>query len=214
MSLRAERSHLFIKRKRDKIVRTANIKRDTSETQIACKLNLDGTGASRLDTPLAFLNHMLTLFAKHGFLDLELEAKGDIEIDFHHLVEDMGIVLGQALTQAVGSKRGIRRYGNATIPMDESLATVTMDICSRPCLILNGTLPNGMVGDFAPELLEEFFRAFCNHSGATLHIQMHYGQNLHHLIESVFKAFGRALNEATRLDGRIGNTVLSTKGML
>ncbi len=195
-------------------MRTVQLKRKTSETQITCKLNLDGKGEARLDTPLAFLNHMLTLSARHGFFDLELEARGDTEVDFHHLVEDIGIVLGQAVKQALGEKRGIRRYGTASVPMDEALATVALDLCSRPCFVLRGELPQGAVGDFAPELLEEFFRAFSNHSGATFHLNLHYGQNLHHLIEAAFKAFGRALDEATRLDERIGDTVLSTKGTL
>ncbi len=139
-------------------MRTANIKRNTSETQIALKLNLDGQGSAKLETPLAFLNHMLTLMARHGFFDLEIKAAGDIEIDFHHLVEDIGITLGQALSQALGEKKGIRRYGTATVPMDESLATVVLDICSRPCFVMQGSLPKGKTGDFAPELLEEFLQ--------------------------------------------------------
>ncbi len=195
-------------------MRIAQLKRNTSETQITCKLNLDGKGEAHLDTPLAFLNHMLTLMARHGFFDLELQARGDTDVDFHHTVEDIGIILGETLKQAVGEKKGVRRYGSATIPMDEALATVVLDLCSRPCFILQGELPQGIVGDFAPELLEEFFKAFSNHSGTTLHINLQYGQNLHHLIEAVFKAFGRALDEATCLDERIGDAVLSTKGML
>lgn len=195
-------------------MRTAQINRTTSETHIVLKINLDGKGSSKLNTPVGFLNHMLTLASKHGFFDLVLEGRGDIEVDFHHIVEDIGIALGQAVNQAIGDKKGIRRYGNATIPMDEALATVVLDLCSRPCLIIQGVLPKGTAGDFAPELLEEFFKAFCNNSGTTLHINLHYGQNLHHLIEAVFKAFGRALDQATRLDERIGDEVLSTKGML
>ena len=195
-------------------MRTARISRNTNETQISCEFNLDGGGTARLDTPVPFLNHMLALTARHGFFDLQLRARGDTEVDFHHTVEDIGIVLGEALGEALGDKKGIRRYGAATVPMDEALAGVVLDICSRPCLVIKGHLPGGKVGDFAPELLEEFFRAFSNHSGVTLHINLHYGQNLHHVIEAVFKAFARALDEATRLEKRIGQAVLSTKGTL
>ncbi|MBI5788953.1 MAG: imidazoleglycerol-phosphate dehydratase HisB [Candidatus Schekmanbacteria bacterium] len=195
-------------------MRSAQIKRVTNETHIDLKINLDGKGDVNLEIPLAFLTHMLTLTARHGFFDLEIEARGDVDVDFHHLVEDIGITLGQAVNQALGDKKGINRYGSVIVPMDEALVTVVMDLCSRPCLVLQGELPSGMIGDFTPELMEEFFRAFTNNCGATLHVIIHYGRNLHHIVEAVFKAFGRALDQATQIDERIGDTILSTKGIL
>ena len=193
--------------------RTAEIKRTTKETDISLELNIDGAGASDIDTGVGFFDHMLTLFSRHGFLDLNLKAIGDIEVDYHHTVEDVGICLGQAVAKACGDKAGIRRFGNCTIPMCESLATVAIDLCDRPFLVFNVPMDKPKVGLFDVELVEEFFHAFTNHSGATLHINLAYGSNAHHIIEAIFKALGRALDQATSKDERIQG-VLSTKGTL
>jgi imidazoleglycerol-phosphate dehydratase len=193
--------------------RTAEIRRTTKETDISLELNVDGTGISDIDTGVGFLDHMLTLFSRHGFLDLKLKAAGDIEVDYHHTVEDVGICLGQAVAKACGDKAGLRRFGNVTIPMGESLATAVIDLCDRPFLVFNVPLDKPKVGAFDVELVEEFLHAFTNHSGATLHINLAYGSNTHHIIEAIFKALGRALDQATSKDERIQG-VLSTKGTL
>lgn len=193
--------------------RTATIKRTTKETDINLELNIDGTGVSDINTGVGFFDHMLTLFSRHGFFDLKLKATGDIEVDYHHTVEDVGICLGQAITKASGDKAGIRRFGNSTIPMGESLATAVIDLCDRPFLVFNVPMDKPKVGDFDVELVEEFLHALKNHCGATLHVNLAYGSNTHHIIEAVFKALGRALDQATSKDERIKG-VLSTKGML
>ncbi|MBD3183398.1 imidazoleglycerol-phosphate dehydratase HisB [Candidatus Poribacteria bacterium] len=193
--------------------RTAQIKRTTKETDIDLEINIDGAGKSEIITGVGFFDHMLTLFSRHGFLDLKLKALGDVEVDYHHTVEDVGICLGDAIHKACGDKAGIKRFGNSTIPMGESLASVNMDLCDRPHLVFNVPLEKQKVGDFDVELVEEFFHAFVNHSGATMHINLAYGGNTHHIIEAVFKAFGRALDMATSYDERIKG-VLSTKGTL
>jgi len=193
--------------------RIGEIRRDTLETQISLKLNLDGEGKGELQVPVPFLKHMLDLFAKHSGYDLTVDAKGDIEIDDHHTVEDIGICLGQAFKQAVADKAGIRRYGNRFTPMDESLAQVTVDISGRSFLVFNAEFPAEKVGNFQTELVREFFQAFAANAGVTLHINLQYGENTHHMIEGIFKAFAGALAEATRKDETIRG-VLSTKGTL
>lgn len=195
------------------MARTATIERITKETQIKLSLNIDGKGESLLCTSVPFLDHMLDLFARHGLFDLRVEATGDIDIDFHHTVEDIGIVLGSAFKEAVGDKAGIRRYGQATVPMDETLATVTTDLSGRPYLVYNVPLPKVKIGDFDVELVREFFQGFVNHCGANLHLNLSYGENVHHIIEACFKAAARALDQATQLDPRIEG-VMSTKGKL
>jgi imidazoleglycerol-phosphate dehydratase len=193
--------------------RIATVKRTTKETDISIELNIDGTGACEISTGVGFFDHMMTLFSRHGFLDLKFKAVGDTEVDYHHTVEDVGICLGQAVVKACGDKAGIRRFGNSTIPMGESLATVAIDLCDRPFLVFNASLEKSKVGDFDVELVEEFLHAFTNHSGATLHVNLLYGSNTHHIIEAIFKALGRALDQATSKDERIQG-VLSTKGTL
>ena len=193
--------------------RKADITRETRETQIRLSLNLDGDGTSHINTGVGFLDHMLELFAKHGFFDLEIEAKGDLHVDAHHTTEDVGICLGQALQKAVRDKVGMRRFGSFTVPMYESLAKVDLDICGRPFLHYETPLDFGKVGEFDIELVEEFFHGFVNNSGTTLHINVPYGTNQHHIIEAIFKAVAKALDIATRIDNRITG-VLSTKGSL
>ena len=195
------------------MTRSAELERTTAETRIKLSLNLDGSGKAAINSSVAFLDHMLNLFARHGLFDLTVEANGDIDIDFHHTVEDIGIVLGTAVRQALGDKQGIRRYGFARVPMDETLAEVTLDISGRPYLVYQVELPKVKVGDFDTELTREFFQAFANNCGCNLHINVLYGDNVHHIIEACFKAFARALDEATRLDQRVSG-VLSTKGVL
>jgi len=195
------------------MARTATINRTTGETAIKLTLNLDGSGQSAVTTPVPFFDHMLTLLARHGFFDLTVQASGDIEIDAHHTVEDLGICLGNAFREALGDKAGIRRYGRGTVPMDESLASVILDFSGRPFLVYNVDMPKAKVGEFDTELVEEFFVAFANHAGANVHVNLAYGSNLHHIIEAIFKAFGRALDEASSLDPRVQG-VLSTKGKL
>lgn len=195
------------------MARTAEIARETKETSIRITLDLDGSGEHQIESPVPFFNHMLSALARHGFLNLRVQATGDIEIDAHHTVEDIGIVLGEAFKQALGDKSGIRRFGRGTMPMHEALASVVLDFSGRPFLVFNVDLPKGKVGDFDTELVEEFFVAFCNHSGANIHVNLAYGDNLHHIIEAIFKAFGRALDEATGIDPRIQG-VMSTKGKL
>ncbi len=193
--------------------RKADITRETKETQIRLSLNLDGNGTSSINTGVGFLDHMLELFAKHGFFDLEVEAKGDLHIDAHHTTEDIGICLGQALNKAVGDKIGMLRFGSFAIPMYESLAKVDLDICGRPYLHYETPLEFGKIGEFDIELAEEFFHGFVNNSGTTLHINVPYGTNQHHIIEAIFKAVAKALDIATIIDPRVSG-VLSTKGSL
>jgi imidazoleglycerol-phosphate dehydratase len=193
--------------------RTASIERITKETRIRLSIDLDGSGASKICTSVPFLDHMLDLFSRHGLFDLEVEAHGDIDIDFHHTVEDIGIVLGQAVKEALGDKQGIRRYGQATVPMDETLASVALDLSGRPYLVYNVTLPKVKIGEFDVELGREFFQAFVNNVGANLHLNVKYGDNVHHVLEACFKGFARSLDMATQLDPRIDG-VLSTKGKL
>ena len=193
--------------------RKALIERKTRETDISLELGLDGNGSCSIQTPVPFFNHMLEQVARHGFFDLKLRAQGDVEIDAHHTVEDIGIVLGCAFREALGDKAGIHRYGAKTIPMDEALASVAMDFCGRPCLVFDVELPKGKVGEFDVELVKEFFTAFVNQAGATLHIQLLRGDNLHHVIEAIFKAFARTLDEAVAIDPRLSG-VPSTKGTL
>ncbi|MBT1071380.1 imidazoleglycerol-phosphate dehydratase HisB [Pelotalea chapellei] len=193
--------------------RSATIERNTQETKIKLSLDVDGTGKGVVCTSVPFLDHMLNLFARHGLFNLTVEACGDIDIDFHHTVEDIGIVLGEAFKQALGDKKGIRRYGQATIPMDETLASVAIDISGRPYFVYHVTLPKVKIGDFDVELAREFFQAFVNHSGLNLHINVMYGDNVHHIIEACFKAFARAMDAATQMDPRVEG-VLSTKGVL
>ena len=193
--------------------RRADVRRDTTETQIALQLLLDGSGQYAVETPVPFLTHMLELFARHGFFDLTVRATGDTQIDDHHSVEDLGIVLGQAVAEAVGDKAGIRRFGSARVPMQEALAGVDVDLCGRAYLVYNVDLPKVKVGTFDAELAQDFLLAFANHAQATLHVNLEYGDNLHHCLEAVFKGFGRALDMATQLDARVEGP-LSTKGVL
>jgi len=195
------------------MARSATIDRQTRETEIHLTLILDGQGESKIDTGVPFMDHMLTHVARHGFFDLTARARGDLEIDAHHTVEDLGICLGEAFRKALGDKAGIRRFGRGTMPMHEALASVILDFSGRPFLVFNVDMAKAKVGEFDTELVEEFFTAFCNHAGANLHVNLAYGDNLHHIIEAIFKAFGRALDEAASLDPRIEG-VLSTKGKL
>lgn len=193
--------------------RKATIERVTKETQIKLSLEIDGTGESKICTSVPFLDHMLDLFARHGFFNLQVDAKGDIDIDFHHTVEDIGIVLGQALKEALGEKKGIRRYGQASVPMDETLASVAVDISGRPYLVYHVSLPKVKIGEFDVELVREFFQAVVNNLGANVHVNVMYGDNVHHMVEACFKAFARAMDLATQVDPRIEG-VMSTKGKL
>lgn len=195
------------------MARKAEISRKTSETDIQLAIDLDGTGKSEIETGIGFFNHMLTLFAKHGLFDVTLKAVGDLDVDAHHTVEDVGITAGQAVKQALGEKISIKRYGTAFVPMDESLAMVSLDLGGRPYLVFDAPLAQGKVGGMDAELVEEFFRAFAFNAGMNLHIKVLYGSNRHHIIEAVFKAFARALDEASRKDPRIEG-VMSTKGSL
>jgi len=195
------------------MTRAAAIERVTNETRIKLSLVVDGKGDAKICTSVPFLDHMLNLFARHGLFDLEVEACGDIDIDFHHTVEDIGIVLGEAFKQALGDKNGIRRYGQASVPMDETLASVAIDISGRPYLVYHVTLPKIKIGEFDVELAREFFQAFVNHCGLNLHINVMYGENVHHIIEACFKAVARAMDVATQRDPRVEG-VLSTKGVL
>jgi imidazoleglycerol-phosphate dehydratase len=194
--------------------RQARVERKTKETEITVQLALDGTGASKVATPIPFFSHMLEAWSKHGLLDLAVEAQGDIEVDQHHTVEDVGIVLGQALKQALGDKKGIVRFGTGTIPMDEALVSAAVDLSGRPFLVFNVPVSRSRVSNFDLDLLPEFFRAFAFNAEITLHVTMHYGYNLHHITEAVFKAVGRALAQATRHDPRIAGILPSTKGTL
>jgi imidazoleglycerol-phosphate dehydratase len=195
-------------------MRTAKIERKTKETEIKVDINLEGEGRYNIDTSIPFLDHMLSLMSKHGLFDLKVRAKGDIDIDDHHTVEDAGIVLGKALRQALGDMRGITRYGQASVPMDEALAEVCLDISGRPYLIYKVEFPKrSKIKDFDPDLIEDFLQAFVSNSSITLHVQSHYGRNTHHIIEAIFKALGRALRQAVTIDPRVKG-VPSTKKVL
>lgn len=195
-------------------MRTASVERNTRETRIAVQLNLDGNGQSVLDTGLPFFEHMLDQVARHGLLDLDIHARGDLEIDAHHTVEDVGITLGQAFSQAIGDKKGIRRYGYAYVPLDEALSRVVIDFSGRPGLEFRVQFPRARVGDFDVDLTHEFFQGFVNHAHVTLHIDSLSGSNSHHIAETVFKAFGRALRIAVGIDERMQGVIPSTKGSL
>jgi imidazoleglycerol-phosphate dehydratase len=194
--------------------RTAEVVRNTNETQIRVALNLDGTGQQKLNTGVPFLDHMLDQIARHGLIDLDIEAKGDLHIDAHHTVEDVGITLGQALAKAIGDKKGIRRYGHAYVPLDEALSRVVIDFSGRPGLEFHVPFKRSMIGTFDVDLTHEFFQGFVNHALVTLHVDNLRGDNAHHQCETVFKAFGRALRMATELDARAAGTIPSTKGSL
>ncbi len=194
--------------------RIACVTRDTKETQIALTVNLDGAGRAEISTGLPFLEHMLDQVARHGVIDIQIDAKGDLEIDAHHTVEDIGISFGQAVLEAVGDKRAIRRYGHAYVPLDEALSRVVIDLSGRPGLTYEIDFPRARVGDFDVDLFGEFFRGFANHAKCTLHIDNLRGRNAHHIIETVFKAFGRALRMAVERDPRMGDELPSTKGVL
>lgn len=196
------------------MARQAKINRKTKETDIKVKLDIDGSGRSKVNTGIPFMDHMFTLMAAHGFIDLEITAKGDIEIDDHHTVEDLGICMGQAIREALDEKKDIRRYGEAIIPMDEALARVVMDISNRPHLAYRVPLDRVTTGKFDVGLINEFFRALITHSGITLHVDLLAGDDPHHVVEAVFKAFARALDMACSPEKRLGGDVPSTKGML
>jgi len=195
------------------MVRSAQVTRTTTETSISVDLRIDGTGQYAVQTPIPFFNHMLELFARHGLFDLTLNATGDTAVDCHHTVEDIGICLGQAVRQALGEKKGIKRYGEATAPMDEALARANLDISGRPYLVFRVPALQGKVGAFDLELVEDFFQAFVNNSATTLHISVLSGRNFHHMVEAIFKAFARALDDATQIDARVAG-IPSTKGTL
>ncbi len=194
--------------------RVATVRRDTAETQISVRINLDGNGTASLSTGIGFFDHMLDQIARHGLIDLDIQAKGDLHIDGHHTVEDVGITLGQAFAKAVGDKKGLRRYGHAYVPLDEALSRVVIDFSGRPGLHMRVPFKSGMVGEFDTQLAFEFFQGFVNHAGVTLHIDNLHGENAHHQAETVFKAFARALRMALERDARMGDTIPSTKGSL
>lgn len=194
--------------------RTASVVRNTSETQIELTINLDGTGQAELSTGLPFFEHMLTQIARHGLIDIHIQATGDLDVDAHHMVEDVGIVLGQALNEAAGDKSGLTRYGHAYVPLDEALSRVVVDLSGRPGLFYCVDYTRSRVGDFDVDLLREFFQGLVNHGMLTVHLDNLKGENAHHQAETLFKAFGRALRMAVSVDARMGNTVPSTKGSL
>jgi imidazoleglycerol-phosphate dehydratase len=194
--------------------RTAEVSRNTAETRIMVKVNLDGSGQSRLQTGIGFFDHMLDQIARHAMIDLDIRADGDLHIDGHHTVEDVGIAFGQAVHQAVGDKKGIRRYGHAYVPLDEAMSRVVIDFSGRPGLVMNVPFKSGMIGTFDSQLAHEFFQGFVNHAFVTLHIDCLRGENAHHQAETVFKAFARALRDALELDSRAAGTIPSTKGSL
>jgi imidazoleglycerol-phosphate dehydratase len=194
--------------------RTATVQRDTKETQIRVRVDLDGSGVSKLATGIGFFDHMLDQVARHGLVDLEIEAKGDLHIDGHHTVEDVGIALGMAVAQALGDKKGLVRYGHAYVPLDEALSRVVIDFSGRPGLVMQVPFKAGMIGGFDVQLAHEFFQGFANHALATLHVDNLRGENAHHQCETVFKAFARALRMAIAIDARSAGTVPSTKGSL
>ncbi|MBW1768112.1 MAG: imidazoleglycerol-phosphate dehydratase HisB [Deltaproteobacteria bacterium] len=194
--------------------RKATVERKTKETDIKLRLNLDGEGISEIDTGIPFIDHMLDLMAARGFIDIKVTAKGDTEIDDHHTIEDLGICLGEAINQALGEKRGIRRYGQATVPMDEAMARVVIDISNRPFLAYRVSLKEAKTGKFDVNLVKEFFRALVNYSGITMHVDLVSGDDAHHIAESIFKAFGMALDQAIGIESRLEDAVPSTKGVL
>lgn len=196
------------------IERVAEVTRNTAETQIRVRVNLDGTGQAKLSTGIGFFDHMLDQIARHGLIDLEIEAQGDLHIDGHHTVEDVGITLGQAVAKAVGDKKGLRRYGHAYVPLDEALSRVVVDFSGRPGLTMHVPFKSGMIGAFDTQLAHEFFQGFANHALVTLHIDNLRGENAHHQCETVFKAFARALRMALELDPRMAGVIPSTKGTL
>lgn len=193
--------------------RTAMVERKTMETDISVEIGLDGEGRSDISTTIPFFDHMLTLFAKHGLFDVTVRGQGDTDVDYHHLVEDMGICFGEVIKKALAGKDGIARYGSAIVPMDESLCLVSMDLSGRSYLVFNADFDKRTIKDFDPFLFEEFFKALCDHGGITLHINVMYGKNPHHMIEAVFKAFAKSLRRASAVDDRISG-VMSTKGTL
>ena len=195
------------------MARTGEVARKTAETEIALRLEINGTGAAKIDTGVGFLNHMLTLLSKHGLMDLDVCCKGDLEVDAHHTVEDIGLCLGQALRQAAGDKRGIARYGTFSVPMDEARVRVALEFSGRPVFVLRGELPYALLGQMDTQLVAEFFRAVAMEAGLTLHIDILSGENAHHVVEGAFKAFGRALRAALKLDAR-EKGIPSTKGIL
>jgi len=195
-------------------MRTADVRRDTKETKIRVRVNLDGTGTAKLATGIPFLEHMLDQVARHGMIDLEIDAQGDLHIDAHHTVEDVGITLGQAVAKALGDKAGIRRYGHAYVPLDEALSRVVVDFSGRPGLEYHVPYTRGLIGEFDVDLVHEFFQGFVNHAQATLHVDNLRGVNAHHQCETVFKAFARALRMAVEADPRAAGVVPSTKGTL
>ncbi len=194
-------------------MRQASKERTTTETSVSLSMVIDGNGRASIDTSIPFLDHMLNLFARHGLFDLTIKANGDLDIDYHHTVEDIGLVLGDVVKDALGEKKGIVRYGTARIPMDEALAEVTIDLSGRPYLVYDVALPKVKLGEFDVELGREFFQAFANTCGCNLHIRLLYGENVHHILEACFKGFARALDMATRMDTRVDG-VMSTKGVL
>lgn len=194
--------------------RIAKLTRNTKETRIEMELNLDGSGVSEIDTGIPFFDHMLTLFSRHGLFDLKVKAEGDIEVDYHHTVEDTGIVLGQLLKEALGEKRGVRRYGFFLLPMDESLARVALDLSNRPAFVYKVDYKDAMVRDFSIGLVKEFFQSVANEAACNLHINLEYGEEPHHIAEAIFKCFARALDAATTVDPRLGDALPSTKGTL
>lgn len=194
--------------------RRADIDRNTLETQIRVSLNLDGSGQSAFETGIPFLDHMLDQVARHGLLDLEVRAQGDLHIDAHHTVEDIGISVGQAFAKALGDKKGVRRYGHAYVPLDEALSRVVVDLSGRPGLSYRVDYPRARIGEFDVDLVHEFLQGFCNHALVTLHVECLHGRNAHHIAETVFKAFGRALRMAVERDPRLAGAVPSTKGSL
>lgn len=194
--------------------RTAKLTRNTKETRIQAELNIDGSGDSSIDTGIPFFDHMLTLFARHGLFDLTVKAEGDIDVDYHHTVEDTGIVLGQLVKEALAEKRGINRYGFFLLPMDECLARVAIDLSNRQAFVYKVESSDSMVRDFNIGLVKEFFQAFANEACCNLHINLEYGEEPHHIAESIFKSFARALDSATQIDPRLGDSIPTTKGML
>jgi imidazoleglycerol-phosphate dehydratase len=194
--------------------RTAKLTRNTKETRIQAELNIDGSGDSSIDTGIPFFDHMLTLFARHGLFDLTVKAEGDIDVDYHHTVEDTGIVLGQLVKEALAEKRGIKRYGFFLLPMDECLARVAIDLSNRQAFVYKVESSDSMVRDFNIGLVKEFFQAFANEACCNLHINLEYGEEPHHIAESIFKSFARALDSATQIDPRLGDSIPTTKGML
>jgi imidazoleglycerol-phosphate dehydratase len=194
--------------------RHAEVSRHTAETQIRVAINIDGSGASKLNTGIGFFDHMLDQIARHGLIDLDIEAQGDLHIDGHHTVEDVGITLGQAMAKVVGDKKGLRRYGHAYVPLDEALSRVVIDFSGRPGLHMRVDFKSGMIGALDSQLVYEFFQGFSNHAGVTLHIDNLHGENAHHQCETIFKAFARALRMALEIDPRAANVIASTKGSL